>query len=90
MPIRIEINPGNPPSVSQDPVKISRGKNDRVQWHSTSNDWAVVFDGPTPFEHHYYSPCNPGNVQVTGGSGQYKYTVFVNGQKIDPIIIVDP
>ncbi|HZT69618.1 MAG TPA: hypothetical protein VFC10_07705 [Terriglobia bacterium] len=90
MPIRIEIIPGNPPSVNQNTVRVSRGKNDRVEWHSTSNDWAVVFDGPTPFERYYYSPCNPGNTQLTGAQGSYKYTVFVNGQKTDPIIIVDP
>ena len=92
MPIKIEIIPGsggNPPTVDQEKVGVSKAKQDRVEWWSRSHDWAVVFDGKTPFEHHYYSPCNPGNTEITGSAGDYKYTIFVDGNSADPIIIVD-
>lgn len=92
MPIRIEIIPGsggNPPTVDQPTVHVSRGKKDRVQWWSKSHDWAVVFEGETPFEYHYFSPCNPGNVEITGAEAEYKYSIYVDGGCADPIIIVD-
>ena len=93
MAIRIEIIPGsggNPPTVDQPTVRVSKGKSDRVQWWSRSQDWAVVFDGATPFERHSYSSCNPGNNEITVDKGQYKYTIFVDGNSIYPMIIVDP
>lgn len=93
MAIRIEIIPGsggNPPTVDQPTVHVSKGKVDRVQWWSRSHDWAVVFDGDTPFERRYYSSCNPGSNEITVDSGQYKYTIFVDGSSTDPMIIVDP
>lgn len=93
MPNKIQIIPGsggNPPTVDQPTVHVSKGKGDRVEWWSTSHDWAVVFDGTTPFDRHYYSPCNPGNSHIVGSEASYKYTVYVDGQSVDPIIIVDP
>ncbi|HET7101981.1 MAG TPA: hypothetical protein VFJ52_12585 [Terriglobia bacterium] len=91
MAIRIEIIPGsngNPPTVDQPTVSVSKGNGDRVHWWSQSHDWAVVFDGDTPFEHHYFSPCNPGNKEITAGEGSYKYTIFIDGNCADPMIIV--
>jgi len=93
MAIRIEIIPGsggNPPTVDQPTVHVSKGKSDRVQWWSRSHDWAVVFDGDTPFERHYYSSCNPGSNEIAVSEGSYKYTIFIDGNSTDPMIIVDP
>ena len=93
MATRIEIIPGsggNAPTVDQPTVRVSKGKSDRVQWWSRSHDWAVVFDGATPFERRYFSPCNPGNNEIKVNEGSFKYSIFIDGSSADPIIIVDP
>ena len=87
-PIIIHIYPGNPPTVSNPNQPISKAKQDRVQWKSTSNDWAVIFDPSTPFDKFYFSPCHAGNTSVPGALGSYKYTVYCDGFSADPVIIV--
>lgn len=88
-PNKIEIIPGTPPTVDQPTVRISKKNKDKVEWWSRSKDWVVVFDTDTPFELHYYCPCNPGNKDVIGAYDSYKYTIYVDGNSADPIIIVD-
>lgn len=92
---RIEIIPGtagNPPTVDQNTVYLSKKNNDRVQWWSRSHDWAVAFGMKTPFELHYYAPSHAENetIAVDPGPEEYKYTIFVDGNSTDPIFIVNP
>ena len=89
---RIEIIPGNPPTVDQETLHISKKSGDRVMWWSRSHDWAVAFDVKTPFELHYYAPSHPQNQHITvdAGTEGYKYTIFVDGNSADPMIIVNP
>jgi hypothetical protein len=74
--------------VDQPSVSVSKSKKEKVVWWSRSDDWAVVFNAGTPFEVHYFSPGHPGNTHILGGLGSYKYTIFVDGNSADPIIII--
>lgn len=91
-PKQINILKGNPSTVDQDTVEVWTTNNDRVVW-SGPGDWLVVFDGPSPFERDHFDPAHPGNTKIVGAGGgrEYKYTVYVDGQKgADPIIRVRP
>ncbi len=88
---KIEIIPargGNPPTVDQPSVTLSKGKKEQVKWWSRSKDWVVVFEGATPFDLHYYGPHNPGNRKITGSVKGYKYSIYVDGASADPMIIL--
>lgn len=87
----VKIVAGNPPSAHPDTVTISKADGDRVQWEADSDDWAVVFEGQTPFERDYFEPSHPGSkgIRVAPGNKHYKYTVYLGGKKgADPIVVV--
>lgn len=87
---KIKIIPGDPPTVEKDGQKVIKKDDDRVKWESKSKDWAVVFEGDTPFELHCFSPSasDSGKIMPNAQLKQYKYTIFVDGRKSDPILIV--
>lgn len=93
-PFVIQIIPGKDgksPTVSVPEHKIDtskEGHNPLVKWTCSSDDWAVVFNGDSPFEAHCYHHGKPGNSKLSGLEGGFKYSVFVDGLGIDPVIIV--
>lgn len=88
---RVEIIPGNPPTVDQETLHISKENGDHVQWWSRSHDWAVAFGPDSPFGDHYFARSQDKSERITvdPATREYKYTIFVDGNSADPIIIVD-
>lgn len=78
------------PFVDMEPVYI--GVNDEIQWQAASGaDFAVDFNAPGPFKGKSFNKANPrsGKPNVNGNPHKtYKYSVTVNGVKIDPGVIV--
>ena len=75
--------------VSPDPVEV--GKKDEVEWVcSTGCDFSVVFLDPAkkPFKDRAFSKNKPKSGHPTGAPEKYKYTVIVDGDIIDPDVIV--
>jgi hypothetical protein len=92
-PIRVEIKPGNPPTADPYVLDISKKGADRVEWSSKVKDWAVVFEGLSPFKRLYFIPGQhqSGNIVVDSGPTEYSYTVYVNGKKSNsPQIKISP
>lgn len=89
---RVQIIPGNPPTVDKPVLHISKGNGDQVEWWSNSPNWTVTFDDKTPFGRQNYSPSDPvaHHISVNPGAEHYKYSISVDGNSADPVIIVNP
>lgn len=77
-------------SVSPDPAYAKPG--DRIQW--TGATAQVDFGGSDPFNpsqgvlHSNGAASNP--VKPHAAQRQYNYSVTLNGQAFDPVIVIDP
>ena len=91
--IKIKHNPGQPPSVDRDPVEIWATQGDEIEWvcDNPTKDFHVRFEGKTPFNNsEYHSKNNRTGAVKTNATGRYKYTVEIDGKKLDPDVIVHP
>ncbi|TAM84254.1 MAG: hypothetical protein EPN47_02765 [Acidobacteria bacterium] len=82
-------DPAGPPSISPDPVSISR--NQEVEWTCSNGcDFTVVFTQKTrkPFKGRIFNKANSKSGVPTGPHGKYKYSVIVGEGSVDPQIIV--
>jgi plastocyanin len=90
----VTITPGTPPTLSTDPVTISKSAGDQVEWvcPKCTSGFAVHFPQGTPFTSSSFSNKNPQSGKVVGkaATGTYHYTVTANGQTADPGVIVNP
>ena len=89
----VTIFPGNPPTLSEDPVSISKSKNEEVVW-KCSEEFSVTIAGTSPFvSQHFTQTTNHSGVPILtpdpGVSLQFKYSVEVGGQVADPGIIIN-
>ncbi len=82
-------------AVSHNTVKLY--KNDQAIWRSLGGEYAIVFQGPSPFEHSVFvvqdqGATPSGRVVVPEDGTDYKYRVLGggNGCDIDPIIHIGP
>ncbi len=94
--VTVKITPGmrgSPPTVSPDPVTISKSRGDGVEWECVGNkDFVVCYGDDTPFSsHHFYQGnSHSGPIGNNVPPGRYKYCVEVEGAIADPNTIVDP
>ena|SRR5947209_6627479 len=91
--IKIKHNPGNLPSVDQDSVHISATQGDEVEWvcEPADKDFDVRFDQNSPFEQNHYHRKNNRTGRVKAdATGEYKYSVTIDGKLLDPTVIVHP
>ena len=89
--IHVTITPGNPPSVSVDPIQVSKANHDNVVWHC-HGPFKVQFDKDgTPFNERDFENGHPdsGRARDNAANGTYRYTVIAGG-KLDPGVIIGP
>jgi plastocyanin len=90
--VTVTITPANPPTVSPDPVEISKSAGDEVEWvcPDCTGDFAVHFPKKSPFAGKSFNKKSPksGKVSAKAALGTYHYTVTVNGHTADPGVIV--
>jgi hypothetical protein len=81
--------PDGTPSVSMDPVELSIKENEEVEWKSAGGEDFVVTLKKTPFEKHSFHEGRgkSGPIKVREKK-TYKYTVFIDGQELDPSVII--
>ena len=91
--VTVTITAGTPPTVSPDPVEISKSAGDVVMWEcpDCTAGFTVHFPQKSPFASKSFSNKNPnsGKVSAKAAKGTYHYTVTVNGQTADPSVIVN-
>lgn len=92
--VTVTITPGTPPTVSPDPVEVSKSAGDEVAWEcpDCKSGFAVHFPKKSPFASHSFSnkSANSGKVSAKTAPGTFHYTVTVNGHTADPSVIVKP
>ncbi len=94
--VTIAVNIGSGvggPTVDKDPVTIDRtqgGDYVEIVWVS-SKTFSVTFPNGSPFSQSTFNNANNNSGTITStASGTYKYNVTVNGQVLDPQVIVRP
>lgn len=87
----VTITAGPPPSVSPDPVNISKTAGDVVAWKCYCT-WQVHFAHGSPFASDTFdnSHAQSGPVRSDAAKGLYHYAVTVNGHTTDPGVQVNP
>lgn len=100
-PVNITINyvPGQTITVSPDPVVLDRttgGGNMELVWTCSdpSVDFEVIFEKKTPFHTSKFNKKanHTGKItdQANNANSPYKYTVIIDGQRLDPTVIIRP
>lgn len=89
----VTIAPGNPPTVSPSSVEISKEAGDQVSWtcpNCGTSGFSVHFPNGTPFASMSFDQQNArsGAVAARANPDTYHYTVTVNGNTLDPSVIV--
>lgn len=91
---KIKLKKQTPPTTDPYGKEIKKADKDTVEWEpekSGDKDWAVVFDGPTPFERHVYNADHPKtkDIVVDPSETHYHYSVCMDGKRShSPWIIV--
>jgi hypothetical protein len=92
-PRRVTISrSGGRLSVEPPAIEIETPKGEHIEWVADGDfDFFVCFERDTPFLSHHFSRHNPasGRPRPTA-TGRYKYCVEVEGQLLDPDVIVKP
>jgi plastocyanin len=92
--VTVTITPGTPPTVSPEPVEISKSAGDEVKWEcpDCTAGFAVHFPKKSPFAGKSFSDKSPNSGKVSGkaATGLYHYTVTENGHTADPGVQVNP
>lgn len=94
-PKRVNIlhRPGNKPAVDQDKIEIWSTRNEEVEWvcDHPGQEFYICFEKRSPFQQqHFHSGNNRSGPIQPGASGSYKYSIEVNGQVLDPTVIIKP
>jgi hypothetical protein len=89
---KVEITAGNPPTVDEESVHISKSGKNVAHWHCGNDpDWKVEFGADSPFERSTFDRTHdtsgPAKDNAVVGKW-YKYSVTAGGT-IDPGVIVD-
>lgn len=81
------------PTVDQDPIVIDRnqgGNYIEIEW-LCQQTFSVSFPNGSPFQQQSFNNRSSYSGAITANaSGTYKYNVEVNGQILDPQVIVRP
>jgi hypothetical protein len=79
-------------AVHPSSVSIEKAKNEHVQWVADGDfDFVVRFDTETPFGSKTFHRQNSASGKARPEAiGTYKYSVEVNGNTLDPDVIVRP
>ena len=81
--------PGGKPTLSLDPVSISISRGEEVEWVAAGGeDFVVSFGAKTPFGKRYFHENRGRSGQIRGPKDTYKYTVLIEGQELDPSVII--
>lgn len=91
LPKKVKINFANgEPSVDNENVVLWSTEGDQLEWVS-DHDFVICFPRNSPFKSNHFGSHNPRSGSIKpGASGKYKYNVEVNGQILDPTVIVKP
>jgi hypothetical protein len=78
--------PNGKPTVDKPRVILSRGAGDEIEWDAGGKEFVVTF-ADSPFKSHYFheSRKRSGKGQKTG---PYEYKVLIDGQELDPSVII--
>jgi hypothetical protein len=86
--VTVTITPANPPTVSPDPVTISKSEGDQVDWvcPNCTSGFKVNFPKGSPFVGSMFGPQNAksGAARANAAVGDYHYAVTANGHTADP------
>ncbi len=92
----IKIDKEGRPHVDDDLeiVVLNKTKNEEIRWTSTE-PFRIDFFGDSPFyedqfDHVYHQSGLVRRGVLSSPSRTYKYTIEVNGKKLDPRVKVDP
>ena len=79
-------------SVKPEAREISIEKGEHIVWVADGDfDFYVCFERDTPFvSHHFSKQDNASGRPRSTATGRYKYCVEVDGQILDPDVIVKP
>jgi hypothetical protein len=81
--------PDGKPTVSMDPVELSIKAGEQVEWKAAGGeDFVVSFGSKTPFGKHYFHESRKRSGGIRGNKDTYKYTVLIEGQELDPSVII--
>ncbi len=88
----ITIFSGNPPTVSEDAVSLSKSNNEEVAWQCAET-FIVNINGTSPFASNTFTPTtNHSGVPILtpdpGVQLYFKYSVEVGGYVADPGLII--
>ncbi len=95
-PVKVTIKhtAGNPPTIDKNRVKLSSSGKDEVEWQPDPADlkFVVCFEKDTPFSSwHFHPGQRQSGPPTVGARGEpYKYTIEVDGDRLDPEIKIDP
>jgi hypothetical protein len=92
--IIIQHRDGAAPTVDQDTIYPNSDLGDQMVWNCNhpSKSFRVIFDrGRSPFASSTFDNqnCHSGPIQP-GATGEYKYSVEIDGHINDPRIIIQP
>jgi hypothetical protein len=96
IPVTITHREGAPPSIDSESIVIDRnegGEDIEIVWvcNSTDKDFYICFPTESPFQQRHFHRGNSrsGGIKA-GASGRYKYNIEIDGQILDPQVIVRP
>jgi hypothetical protein len=89
-PVKLSHKPHTAPKADPDEVAISM--DEKVKWEY-AGDFVVVFEKETPFDSWNFYPGN--NISSAPRpdvkhNHPYKYTVYIDGDRQDPNVIIRP
>ena len=89
----VQHHEGNAPTVDKDTIILRSDLGDQMNWicDHPGKKFRVTFEGKTPFASFTFDDQNyqSGPIQP-GATGEYKYSVEIDGHINDPRIIVQP
>lgn len=91
--VNILHRPGGKPAVDQDEIEIWSTKGEEVEWSCdhAGQEFYICFGGKSPFkQRHFHSRNNQSGPVRPGASGSYKYSIEIDGQVLDPTVIIKP
>jgi hypothetical protein len=79
-------------SVEPKSIIVNKDKGEHVKWTADGDfDFSICFERDTPFQsRHFHRGSSLSGIPVAHATGRYKYCVEVDGQTLDPQIIVQP
>ena len=91
--LHLKKNSNGKPYVDQDPIELWSTKYEELQFVPDDSNavFYVCFPRTTPFAQYHYSNAQPNSGPIQpGATGEYKYNLELDGEIIDPIVIIRP